>query len=88
MPVSRLRCHELDRKDELEMILSNRKLTYYQNERAKLEKAVLDAQDKLQAYDLSVKRQDRWIRLLKDSLVHHWIDNPDAYIKEWEANNE
>lgn len=86
--MSRLRCHELDRKDELEMILSNRKLTYYQNERAKLEKAVLDAQDKLQAYDLSVKRQDRWIRLLKDSLVHHWIDNPDAYIKEWEANNE
>lgn len=86
--MSRLRCHELDRQDELEMILSNRKLPYYQNERNKLEKAVLAAQDKLQAYDLSVKRQDRWIRLLKDSLVHHWIDNPDAYIKEWEANNE
>jgi hypothetical protein len=86
--MSRLRCHELDRQDELEMILSNRKLPYYQNERDKLQKAVLAAQDKLQAYDLSVKRQDRWIRLLKDSLVHHWIDNPDVYIKEWEANNE
>lgn len=86
--MSRLRCHELDRRDELEMILSNRQLPYYQNERAKLEKAVVDAQEELQAYDLSVKREDRWIRLLKDSLVHHWIDNPDAYIKEWEAKNE
>jgi len=86
--MSRLRCHELDRRDELEMILSNRKLPYYVNERAKLEKAVLEAQDKLQAYDVSVKRQDRWIKLLKDSLAHHWIDNPDAYIKEWEAKNE
>lgn len=86
--MSRLRCHELDRRDELENILFNRKLPYYQNERAKLEKAVLEAQDKLHTYDLSVKRQDRWIRLLKDSLVHHWIDNPDQYIKEWEAANE
>ncbi|MNC21579.1 hypothetical protein D3C75_695630 [compost metagenome] len=86
--MSRLRCHELDRRDELEMILFNRKLPYAVAERGKLEKVVLEAQDKLQAYDLSVKRQDRWIRLLKDSLVHHWIDNPDQYIKEWEAKNE
>lgn len=86
--MSRLRCHELDRRDELEMILFNRQLPHSTFERLKLEKAVLDAQDKLQAYDLAVKRQDRWVRLLKDSLVHHWIDNPDQYIKEWEANNE
>lgn len=86
--MSRLRCHELDRRDSLEMILFNRQLPSALAERGKLEKAVLEAQDKLQAYDLQVKRQDRWIRLLKDSLKYDWIDNPDQYIKEWEANNE
>jgi hypothetical protein len=86
--MSRLRCHELDRKDELNSILFNRGLSYYKEERARLESAALEAVNKLQEYDAAVKRQDRWIRLLKDSLVHHWIDKPDEYIKEWEAKNE
>lgn len=31
--MSRLRCHELDRKDELNSILFNRGLSYYKEER-------------------------------------------------------
>lgn len=86
--MSRLRCHELDRRDELEMILSNRHLPYYFMERRKIEIEVEEAQAKLARYDESKARQDRWIRLLQDSLVHHWIDKPDQYIKDWEAANE
>jgi hypothetical protein len=85
--MSRLRCHELDRRDELDMILSNRLLPSYVMERRKIEIEVEEAQAKLDRYDRYKDSQDRWIRLLQDSLAHHWIDNPDQYIKDWEAAN-
>lgn len=87
--MSRLRCHELDRQDELEMIAFNRQLNGGPAvARAKLEAKVKLAQAELDAFDEIELKRDRWLKLLKDSLVHHWIDNPDQYIKEWEANNE
>lgn len=32
-------------------------------------------------------RTDRWLKLLEESLVHHWIDNPEKYMKEWYEKN-
>lgn len=86
--MSRLRCHELDRRDELYMILRNRLLPHYVMERRKIEVEVEEAQAKLDRYDTYKANQDRWIRLLQDSLDHHWIDDPDGYIKKWESENE
>lgn len=86
--MSRLRCHELDRRDELDMILCNRQLPYQMIERRRIELEIEDAQEKLARFDKRKKNEDRWIQLLQDSLVHHWIDDPDQYIKEWEAANE
>lgn len=86
--MSRLRCHELDRRDELEMIQFNRSLPQSLMERRNLEIAVEEAQAKLDHHDRFVEKQDRWIRLLEDSLKFAWIDNPDAFIKKWESENE
>jgi len=85
---SRLRCHELDRSDELKMITFNRQLHGGPaEEREKLEAKIRLAQAELAAFDAREAKTDRWLKLLKDSLVHHWIDKPDEYIKDWEAKN-
>ena len=82
------RCHEYDRSDELEMITFNRQLAGGPaKKREKLEAKIRLAQAELEAFDAREIKTDRWIKLLEDSLVHHWIDNPDQYIKDWEANN-
>lgn len=86
--MSRLRCHELDRRDELEMIKFNRSLPQSVMERRKIEIEVEEAQAKLDRHDQYVKKQDRWIRLLEDSLKFSWIDNPEAFIAKWESENE
>lgn len=83
-----LRCHELDRRDELEMITFNRQLNGGpEAKRKKLEKKILAAQAELEAFDKAEARTDRWLKLLEDSLVHHWIDNPEKYIKGWNEQN-
>lgn len=83
-----LRCHEYDRSDELKMITFNRQLNGGPaKKREKLEAKIRLAQAELEAFDVREIKTDRWIKLLEDSLVHHWIDNPDQYIKDWEANN-
>lgn len=86
--MSRLRCHELDRRDELEMIKFNRSLPQSLIERRNIEIEIEEAQAKLDRHDRYVKKQDRWIRLLEDSLKFSWIDNPEAFIKKWESENE
>lgn len=83
-----LRCHEYDRRDELEMITFNRQLNGGpEAKRKKLEEKILAAQAELEAFDKAEARTDRWLKLLEDSLVHHWIDNPEKYIKDWNEQN-
>ncbi len=83
-----LRCHEYDRRDELEMIIANRQLNGGPaKKRAALEAKILAAQGELKAFDKAEARTDRWLKLLEDSLVHHWIDNPEKYIKDWNEQN-
>ena len=83
-----LRCHELDRRDELEMITFNRQLNGGPAKaREKLEAKIRVAQAELAAFDKQQTKTDRWLKLLEDSLVHHWIDNPAQYIKDWNEKN-
>jgi len=83
-----LRCHHLDRKDELEALKFNRQLNGGPTKkREELEAAIKKAQEKLEAFDKSQVNLDRWLKLLEDSLVHHWIDKPDQYIKDWNEKN-
>ena len=83
-----LRCHHLDRRDELEGLKFNRQLNGGPaKKREELEAAIKNAQEKLEAFDKSQVKLDRWLKLLEDSLVHHWIDKPEQYIKEWNEKN-
>lgn len=87
--MSRLRCHIIDRRDEIETITFNRQLNGGPAaERQKLEEALELARIELSNFDKREARINRWLRLLEDSLVYQWIDNPDEYIKEWESKNE
>jgi len=83
-----LRCHELDRRDELEMITFNRQLNGGPSKkREKLEAKIMAAQAELEAFDKAEAKTDRWLRLLEESLEHHWINNPEKYMKEWYEKN-
>ncbi len=70
------------------MIISNRQLNGGPaKKREKLEAKILAAQAELEAFDKAEAKTARWLRLLEESLVYHWINNPEKYMKEWYEKN-
>lgn len=78
-----LRCHILDRQDQLESVKSLLKV-YDEMLKEKLEKieAAKAEHEKLKKH---VDRRKKFISLVESTLDQQWIDRPDVLEKEWFA---
>lgn len=76
-----LRCHILDRKDQLEMSKSSR--PYLQQKSEDLKKAIADAQAAYDHHLGRIARRELFIELVESTLKVDWIARPDLLEKQW-----
>lgn len=76
-----LRCHHLDRQDQLDSLKISHK---HQKERlVEMEKAVYDAQTALEEYKIYIAKRRSFERLVQSTVGIDWIDRPDLLEKQW-----
>lgn len=79
-----LRCHLLDRKDQLESCKSSRK--YLEDKKQELFEEIVKAQKKYDEHLRRMERREMFIKLVESTLSQQWIDRPDILEKEWFKN--
>lgn len=78
-----LRCHILDRKDQLESCKDHRR--YQKKRKQELLEAINKAQEEYDKFLKYVERREKFIALVESTLHKDWIDRPDFLEKEWFA---
>lgn len=81
-----LRCHILDRQDQLKSCKEHRK--YLETKRQQLEAALATALAEYEAHIQRTALREKFIKLVESTLSERWIDRPDLLEKEWFAQEE
>ena len=76
-----LRCHILDRQDQLESCKQSR--IYHEKKIKELLEACDKAKLEYNAYLKHVAKRESFIALVESTLNERWIDRPDLLEKEW-----
>lgn len=80
-----LRCHILDRQDQLESCKRSR--VYHEKKTKELLEACEKAKQEYENYLKYVAKRERFIALVESTLDERWIDRPDLLEKEWFSEN-
>ena len=76
-----LRCHILDRQDQLESCKQSR--VYHEKKIKELLEACDKAKLEYETYLEYVAKRESFIALVESTLDKQWIDRPDLLEKEW-----